>query len=416
MPKIIAVSALEVLDSRGNPTVEVHLTLEGGKPARAIVPSGASTGAHEALELRDGDKSRYLGKWVQKAVSHVNNEIAQAVIWKEFSTVAELDKTLIDLDGTANKSIFGANAILGVSMAYCQAMAAMENKSLYRYLWAGNTLPVPLMNVINGGAHADNSLDFQEFMIMPVGAKNFTEALRMGAEVFHNLKSILKSKGHVTAVGDEWGFAPNLGSNKEALDTLVEAIQKAGYTTEQIKIALDVASTEFFKDGKYVLESEGKTLTSEEMVAYYADLIANYPIISIEDGCAEDDFEGWKLLTAQLGDKIMTVGDDLYVTNIARLQKGIEEKQANAILIKLNQIGSVSETLAAINMAQDNGMSVIVSHRSGETEDTFIADLAVAVNAGFIKTGSLSRTDRIAKYNQLLRIEAELWNEAKYGK
>lgn len=416
MSKITALSALEVLDSRGNPTVEVHLTLEGGKPARAIVPSGASTGAHEALELRDGDKARYLGKWVLRAVSHVNNEIAAKIVGQEFADVVALDKTLNELDGTVNKSTFGANAILGVSMAYCVAMANLENKPLYRYLGNGNTLPIPLMNVINGGAHADNNLDFQEFMIVPVGAKNFAEALRMGAEVFHNLKSIFKSKGHVTAVGDEWGFAPNLGSNKEALDTLVEATEKAGYTTEQIKIALDVASTEFFKDGKYVLESEGKTLSSEEMVAYYADLITHYPIISIEDGCAEDDFEGWKLLTAQLGDKIMTVGDDLYVTNIERLQKGIEEKQANSILIKLNQIGSVSETLAAITMAHENDMNSIISHRSGETEDTFIADLAVAVNAGFIKTGSLSRTDRIAKYNQLLRIEAELWDQAKYGK
>ncbi len=416
MPKIIALNALEVLDSRGNPTVEVHLTVEWWKPARAIVPSGASTGAHEALELRDGDKTRYLGKGVLKAVSHVNDNIAQEIIGKEFATVAQLDAALIALDGTVNKSTFGANAILGVSMAFCQAMAAGENKPLYRYLGNGTILPTPMMNVINGWAHADNSLDFQEFMIVPVGASTFAQALRMGAEVFHNLKAILKAKGHLTAVGDEGGFAPNLASNKEALDTLVSAIEKAGYTTDQIKIALDVASSEFFKDGKYVLESEGKSFSSAEMVAYYADLIANYPIISIEDGCAEDDFEWRKMLTAQLGDKIMTVGDDLYVTNIERLQKGIEEKQANAILIKLNQIGSVSETLAAIKMAQENGMNAIISHRSGETEDTFIADLAVAVNAGFIKTGSLSRTDRIAKYNQLLRIEAELWNEATYGK
>ncbi len=429
MAKITAVSALEVLDSRGNPTVEVHVTLSEMLPygkdkevvecfgeARAIVPSGASTGIHEALELRDGDKARYLGKGVLKAVSHVNNEIAQHIIGKEFATVEELDQALNALDGTPNKSNLGANAILGVSMAYCVAAANLAGVPLYAYLGKKTILPVPLMNVINGGSHADNSLDFQEFMIVPVGAQNFAEALRMGAEVFHNLKAILKAKGHVTAVGDEGGFAPNLGSNKEALESLIEAITKAGYTTEQIKIALDVASSEFFKDGKYVLESEGKTLTSEEMVAYYADLVANYPIISIEDGCAEDDFEGWKLLTATLGDKIMTVGDDLYVTNIARLQKGIEEKQANSILIKLNQIGSVSETLAAINMAHENGMNSIISHRSGETEDTFIADLAVAVGAGFIKTGSLSRTDRIAKYNQLLRIEAALGVNAQYGK
>ena len=416
MPKITAVSALEVLDSRGNPTVEVHVSLDNQPAARAIVPSGASTGIHEALELRDGDKARYLGKGVLKAVSHVNNEIAQHIIGKEFATVEELDQALNALDGTPNKSNLGANAILGVSMAYCVAAANLAGVPLYAYLGKKTILPIPLMNVINGGSHADNNLDFQEFMIVPVGAKTFAEALRMGAEVFHNLKAIFKAKGHVTAVGDEGGFAPNLGSNKEALESLIEAITKAGYTTEQIKIALDVASSEFFKDGKYELSSEGKTLTSEEMVAYYADLVANYPIISIEDGCAEDDFEGWKLLTATLGDKIMTVGDDLYVTNIARLQKGIEEKQANSILIKLNQIGSVSETLAAINMAHENGMNSIISHRSGETEDTFIADLAVAVGAGFIKTGSLSRTDRIAKYNQLLRIEAALGDTAKYGK
>lgn len=416
MPKITGVSALEVLDSRGNPTVEVHIILDEKVVARAIVPSGASTGIHEALELRDGDKARYLWKWVQKAVFNVNSTIANEIVGKDFKDVADLDAALIALDGTPNKSVLGANAILWVSMAYCVAAAQYDWVSLYYYLGNGNTLPIPLMNVINGGSHADNSLDFQEFMIVPVGAPNFTEALRMGAEVFHNLKSILKGKNHVTAVGDEGGFAPNLGSNKEALDTLIEAITKAGYTTEQIKIALDVASSEFFKDGKYVLESEGKTLSSSEMVDYYADLVANYPIISIEDGCAEDDFEGWKMLTAKLGDKIMTVGDDLYVTNIARLQKGIEDKQANSILIKLNQIGSVSETLAAIKMAHDNGMNAIISHRSGETEDTFIADLAVAVNAWFIKTGSLSRTDRIAKYNQLLRIESILWSKAKYGK
>ena len=416
MPKITAVSALEVLDSRGNPTVEVHVTLEDTVIGRAIVPSGASTGIHEALELRDWDKARYLGKWVQKAVFNVNSTIANEIIGKDFETVADLDAALIALDGTANKSVLGANAILWVSMAYCVAAAQHDWVALYHYLWNGNILPIPLMNVINGWSHADNSLDFQEFMIVPVGAPNFTEALRMGAEVFHNLKAILKAKNHITAVGDEGGFAPNLGSNKEALDTLIEAITKAGYTTEQIKIALDVASSEFFKDGKYVLESEGKTLTSAEMVDYYADLVANYPIISIEDGCAEDDFEGWMMLTAKLGDKIMTVGDDLYVTNIARLQKGIEDKQANSILIKLNQIGSVSETLSAIKMAHDNGMNAIISHRSGETEDTFIADLAVAINAGYIKTGSLSRTDRIAKYNQLLRIEAVLGANAKYGK
>jgi enolase len=422
MPKITALTALEVLDSRGNPTVEVHITLDGVHTARSIVPSGASTGIHEALELRDGDKSRYLGKGVLKAVSHVNNQIATAVIGQDFATVAALDAAMIALDGTPNKANFGANAILGVSMAYCVAAAYLEGIKLYEYLGktAGiahsTTLPIPLMNVINGGSHADNSLDFQEFMIVPVGAKNFTEGLRMGAEVFHHLKSILQKAGHVTAVGDEGGFAPNLGSNKEALEALIQAITAAGYTTEQIKIALDVASSEFYVNGKYELAAEGKSLTSEEMVAYYADLVANYPIISIEDGCDEDDFVGWSLLTATLGDRIMTVGDDLYVTNIARLAKGIEDKQANSILIKLNQIGSVSETLAAIKMAHDNGMHSIISHRSGETEDTFIADLAVAINSGFIKTGSLSRTDRIAKYNQLLRIEAMLGDKATYGK
>ncbi len=416
MPKITSVSALEVLDSRGNPTVEVHLVLDDVVSARAIVPSGASTGIHEALELRDGDKTRYLWKWVQKAVFNVNSTIANEIVGKNFDDVGDLDAALIALDGTPNKSALWANAILWVSMAYCVAAAQHDGVTLYHYLGNGNTLPVPLMNVINGWSHADNSLDFQEFMIVPVGAKNFTEALRMWAEVFHTLKAILKSKNHVTAVGDEGWFAPNLASNKEALDTLIEAITKAWYTTEQIKIALDVASSEFFKDGKYVLESEWKTLSSAEMVDYYVDLVTHYPIISIEDGCAEDDFEGWKLLTATLGDKIMTVGDDLYVTNIARLQKGIEEKQANSILIKLNQIWSVSETLAAIKMAHDNGMNAIISHRSGETEDTFIADLAVAVNAWFIKTWSLSRTDRIAKYNQLLRIEATLGGNATYGK
>lgn len=418
MTKIIDVVALEVLDSRGNPTVEVNLTLEGGIEGRAMVPSGASTGIHEALELRDGDKSRYLGKGVLKAVNNVNTTIKNAVVGKEFSTVKEIDQTMIVLDGTKNKSNLGANAILGVSMAYCVAMAKAQNKKLYEYLGEGkgNTLPIPLMNIINGGSHADNNLDIQEFMIVPVGAKTLAEAVRMGAEVFHNLKAILKGMGMVTAVGDEGGFAPSLDSNKHALEVIMQAIEKAGYTTDQVKLALDVASSEFFKEGKYHLEAEGKSLTSAELVAYYEELVAQFPIISIEDGCAEDDFEGWKLLTAKLGDKIMTVGDDLYVTNIERLQMGIDQKLANAILIKLNQIGSVSETLDAINLAHSNGMRSITSHRSGETEDSFIADLAVATNAGFIKTGSLSRTDRIAKYNQLIRIEQHLGANAKYGK
>lgn len=408
MAKITNLWALEVLDSRGNPTVEVSLTLDDTTTGSAIVPSGASTGIHEALELRDGDKSRYLGKGVLKAVEHVNTELKEKLIWQSFASVKELDDMMIALDGTPNKARLGANALLGISMAYCVASAKAQGVTLYEYLGNGTTLPVPLMNVINGWSHADNNLDFQEFMLVPVGGKDFATRLRMGAEVFHNLKSILKGKGLVTAVGDEGGFAPNLASNYEALDLLIAAIQQAGYTTDEIKIALDVASSEFFKDGKYVLSGEGKTLSSSEMVAYYADLVAKYPIVSIEDGCAEDDFAGWAELTATLGDKIMTVGDDLYVTNIERLSMGIEQKLANAILIKLNQIGTVSETLAAISMAQENGMNAIISHRSGETEDTFIADLAVATNAGYIKTGSLSRTDRIAKYNQLLRIEAQL--------
>ncbi len=402
------VSALEVLDSRGNPTIEVEIVLEDGCTGRAIVPSGASTGIHEALELRDGDKSRYLWKGVLKAVSHVNGDIRTMVIDKDFANSKILDDALIALDGTKNKSRLGANAILGVSMAFCVALARHTNTPLYRFLGNGTILPTPLMNVINGGSHADNNLDFQEFMLVPVGGHTFADKLRMGAEVFHTLKSILKSKWLVTAVGDEGGFAPNLSGNREALDLLIQAITKAWYTTEQIKIALDVASSEFFKDWRYEMTWEGKSLTPSGMVAYYAELVKDYPIISIEDGCAEDDFAGWAELTATLGDKIMIVGDDLYVTNIERLSMGIEQKLANAILIKLNQIGTVSETLAAIKMAKDNHMNVIISHRSGESEDTFIADLAVATDAGYIKTWSLSRTDRIAKYNQLLRIEQAL--------
>lgn len=420
--KITAVKALEVLDSRGNPTVEVSLTLDNTVTGRAIVPSGASTGVHEALELRDGDKSRYLGKGVLKAVNNVNTLIADKLVNQSFDTVQALDQVMLTLDGTKNKSNLGANAILGVSMAWCVAMAQAKGVKLYEFIaeqngqGAGTVLPVPLMNIINGGSHADNNLDIQEFMIVPVGASSLTEAVRMGAEVFHNLKKILAGKGMVTAVGDEGGFAPNLGSNEEALQVIIQAITAAGYTTDQIKLALDVASSEFFKDGAYHLEAEGKVLSSSELVAYYADLVSRYPIISIEDGCAEDDFAGWAELTATLGNKIMTVGDDLYVTNIERLQMGIDQKLANAILIKLNQIGSVSETLQAINLAHANGMRSITSHRSGETEDSFIADLAVATNSGFIKTGSLSRTDRIAKYNQLIRIEAILWSLAQYGR
>lgn len=411
------VRAREVLDSRGNPTVEVELTLANGVMHRALVPSGASTGVHEALELRDGDKSRYLGKGTLKAVENVNTTIAKAVENQTFDCFRALDKALIELDGTSNKSKLGANAILGVSMAFVGACAKAEGKWIYEYLGEGKgtTLPYPMMNILNGGSHADNNVDIQEFMIIPNGMPNFHEGLRCGAEVFHNLKAILKAKGLATSVGDEGGFAPNLGSNEEALQVIVEAIEKAGYTGK-VSLALDVASSEFYKEGMYDLAGEGKKLTADELVALYQDWCEKYPIISIEDGMAEDDFEGWKKLTDALGEKIMLVGDDLFVTNIARLQMGIDKGIANSILIKLNQIGSVSETLDAITMAHENGMRSISSHRSGETEDTFIADLAVAMNTGFIKTGSASRTDRIAKYNQLLRIEERLGANAKYGK
>lgn len=411
------VRAREVLDSRGNPTVEVELTLANGVMHRALVPSGASTGVHEALELRDGDKSRYLGKGTLKAVENVNATIAKAVENQTFDSFRALDKALIELDGTPNKSKLGANAILGVSMAFVGACAKAEGKWIYEYLGEGKgtTLPYPMMNILNGGSHADNNVDIQEFMIIPNGMPNFHEGLRCGAEVFHNLKAILKAKGLATSVGDEGGFAPNLGSNEEALQVIVEAIEKAGYTGK-VSLALDVASSEFYKEGMYDLAGEGKKLTADELVALYQDWCEKYPIISIEDGMAEDDFEGWKKLTDALGEKIMLVGDDLFVTNITRLQMGIDKGIANSILIKLNQIGSVSETLDAITMAHENGMRSISSHRSGETEDTFIADLAVAMNTGFIKTGSASRTDRIAKYNQLLRIEERLGADAKYGK
>lgn len=411
------VRAREVLDSRGNPTVEVELTLANGVMHRALVPSGASTGVHEALELRDGDKSRYLGKGTLKAVENVNTTIAKAVENQTFDSFRALDKALIELDGTPNKSKLGANAVLGVSMAFVGACAKAEGKWIYEYLGAGKgtMLPYPMMNILNGGSHADNNVDIQEFMIIPNGMPNFHEGLRCGAEVFHNLKAILKAKGLATSVGDEGGFAPNLGSNEEALQVIVEAIEKAGYTGK-VSLALDVASSEFYKEGMYDLAGEGKKLTADELVALYQDWCEKYPIISIEDGMAEDDFEGWKKLTDALGEKIMLVGDDLFVTNIARLQMGIDKGIANSILIKLNQIGSVSETLDAITMAHENGMRSISSHRSGETEDTFIADLAVAMNTGFIKTGSASRTDRIAKYNQLLRIEERLGANAKYGK
>ncbi len=417
MPTFIEdITARQILDSRGNPTVEVDVKLSCGVLGRAAVPSGASTGIFEALELRDGDNSMYLGKSVLKAVDNVNSKIAPELIGEDASNQQEIDKIMLQLDGTDNKSNLGANAILGVSLAVAKAASLAYEMPLYRYLGGitANTLPTPMMNIINGGAHADNNVDFQEFMIAPVGASNFQEAIRMGSEVFHNLKKVLGDRGLATSVGDEGGFAPNLNSNSEAIEVILTAIEKAGYTTDQIKICLDPASSEFYEDGKYVLSGEGKTLSKEEMVDFYADWVEKYPIISIEDGMAEDDWEGWKLLTEKLGHKIQLVGDDLFVTNTERLSKGIEKGIANSILIKVNQIGTLTETLAAISMANEAGYTAISSHRSGETEDTFIADLAVATNCGQIKTGSASRSDRIAKYNQLIRIEQELGSAAKY--
>jgi len=417
MYKIDKVFAREVIDSRGNPTVEVEVTTNGVM-GRAIVPSGASTGVHEALELRDGDTSRFLGKGVLKAVSNVNNQIVEEITGKEFADYRALDAALLALDGTKNKSNLGANAILGVSMAFVVAAANSENTPVWKYITKGEgkVLPFPMMNIINGGSHADNTVDIQEFMIVPVGAKSIKEAVQMGAEVFHNLKKLLQTRGMATSVGDEGGYAPNLGSNREALEVIVEAIEKAGYNTDQIKLALDCAASEFFEDGMYNLAGEGKKLTSTQMIDFYEELVADFPIISIEDGLEEDDFAGWTEMTTRIGEKCMIVGDDLYVTNIERLQMGIDQKAGNSILIKLNQIGSVSETIDAINMATEAGMNSVVSHRSGETEDTFIADLVVALNTGYIKTGSLSRTDRIAKYNQLIRIEEALGDAAQYGK
>ncbi len=408
----------EILDSRGNPTVEVSLTLESGISVTACVPSGASTGTHEALELRDGDKNRYLGKGVLKAVENINTEIADALIGLSVMDQKAMDEILIKLDGTSGKSRLGANAMLGVSMAICRAAAAYSELPLYRYIGGIGAfeLPVPMFNIINGGSHADNSVDLQEFMIMPVGACCFKEGLRMSAEIFHTLKSVLKAKGYSTAVGDEGGFAPNLKSNEEALEVIVEAIEKANYKPgKDIKIAMDPAASEFYEDGKYVFKkSTGEKLTSAEMVDFYAKLVEKFPIISIEDGLAEDDWDGWKLMTEKLGDKIQLVGDDLFVTNIERLQKGIDMGITNSILIKLNQIGTVTETIETIKLAQKSGFTAVVSHRSGETEDTFIADLAVAMSTGQIKTGSTSRSERIAKYNQLLRIEESLGNTAVY--
>ncbi len=410
------VYAREVLDSRWNPTVEVDLELQNGIMWTAIVPSWASTWIHEALELRDEDKTRFLWKWVLKAVANVNEKIKKEIVGKDFSNYRELDQFLIQLDGTKNKSNFWANALLWVSMAFVDACAGIEKKQIFEYIsaWKWVTLPVPMMNIINGGSHADNNVDIQEFMIVPVWAPSLKEAVRMWAEVFHNLKSILKSKWLSTSVWDEGWYAPNLSSNEEAIQVIIQAIEKAWYSTNQIKIALDVASSEFYKEGKYNLSWEWKILSSGELVKFYADLVEKYPIISIEDGMAEDDFAGWNELNKTLWNKIMLVWDDLFVTNIERLALWIEQDLANAILIKLNQIGTVSETIDAINMASENNMRSIVSHRSWETEDTFIADLSVALNTGFIKTGSLSRTDRVAKYNRLMRIEEKLWSKAKY--
>lgn len=422
MPLIVDVYAREVLDSRGNPTVEVEVLTESGAFGRALVPSGASTGEYEAVELRDGDKSRYLGKGVLKAVENVNDIIAPALVSDEYSVLDQLgiDQALIQLDGTENKGKLGANAILGVSLAVARAAADYLEVPLYQYLGGFNAkqLPVPMMNILNGGAHADNNVDIQEFMIMPVGAPSFKEALRMGAEIFHNLRSVLKAKGYNTAVGDEGGFAPNLKSNEEALQTIVEAIEKAGYKPgEEVRLAMDVASSEIYsdEDHKYHLEGEGVAKTSEEMVDWYEQLVSKYPIISIEDGLDENDWDGHKLLTERLGKKVQLVGDDLFVTNTKKLAEGIEKGIANAILIKVNQIGTLTETFDAIEMAKRAGYTAVVSHRSGETEDSTIADIAVATNAGQIKTGAPSRTDRIAKYNQLLRIEDQLGETAQFN-
>jgi enolase len=415
---IRSVFGREVLDSRGNPTVEADVVLECGTRGRAIVPSGASTGAHEAVELRDGDKSRYVGKGVLRAVENVNNIIAPALVGEDVFQQRALDQIMINLDGSDNKMRLGANAILAVSMAAARAAASALDIPLYRYLGGTNAciLPVPMMNIINGGAHADNNVDPQEFMIMPAGARNFAESLRMGVETFHALKSVLKKKGYATSVGDEGGFAPNLKSSEEALDVIMEAIEKAGYKAgSQIKLALDVAASEFYEDGKYHFKkSSGAKLTADEMVALYQKWTTQYPIVSIEDGMSEDDWKGWTALTEALGDKIQLVGDDLFVTNSRRLEKGIADGVANSILIKLNQVGTVSETLDTIELAKTDSYTTVISHRSGESEDAFIADLAVATNAGQIKTGSASRTDRIAKYNQLLRIEEELRGQARF--
>jgi enolase len=418
MPEIIDIVAREILDSRGNPTVEVDVTLDDGSFGRAAVPSGASTGAHEATELRDGDAKRYGGKGVRKAVDAVNGEIFEAIAGFEALDQRRLDQALINLDGTPNKSRLGANAILGVSLAVARAAAQASGLPLYKYVGGlgSRVLPVPLMNIINGGAHADNPIDIQEFMIVPAGAESFSEALRMGAEIFHALKKGLKAAGHNTNVGDEGGFAPNLASAEEALTFIMKAGEQAGYKAgSDFWLAMDVASTEFFKDGKYHMEGEGKVLSAVEMVDYLENLANKFPICSIEDGMAEDDYEGWKELTERLGDRIQLVGDDLFVTNPDRLETGIVEGMANSILVKVNQIGTLSETMDAVDMAHRAGYTSVMSHRSGETEDSTIADLAVAMNCGQIKTGSLARSDRTAKYNQLLRIESQLDDEAVYA-
>jgi enolase len=418
MTNIGGIIGREVLDSRGNPTVEAEVQLVSGAVGRAIVPSGASTGEHEAVELRDDDAQRYKGKGVLKAVENVNGEIAEALANMDAADQRALDKKMIELDGTENKGRLGANAILAVSMAAARAAAAEFGLPLYRYLGGAgaNTLPVPMMNILNGGAHADNNVDFQEFMVMPVGAESFSDALRWGVEVFHTLKGVLKKRGYNTAVGDEGGFAPSLKSNVEAIEVVLEAIQQAGYKPgDEIAIALDPAASEFYQDGKYIFKKSDKsTKSSEEMARFWAKWARDYPIVSLEDGLAEDDWQGWKILTDEVGSKIQLVGDDLFVTNTERLQEGIDKGIANSILIKVNQIGTVSETLDAIDLARRNGYTSVISHRSGESEDTFIADLAVATGAGQIKTGSASRTDRIAKYNQLLRIEQELGDAARF--
>jgi len=418
MFNINQIKAREILDSRGNPTLEVDVTLENGSVGRAAVPSGASTGAHEAVELRDNDKARFKGKGVSKAVENVNKDLATALIGLNAKDQKSIDHKMIDLDGTENKSRLGANAILGISLAIAKAAATCSNQSLFRYIGGdrARVLPVPMMNIINGGEHADNPIDIQEFMIMPIGAKNIKEAIRMGSEVFHTLKAELSSSGLSTSVGDEGGFAPNISSTRDALDFILKSIENAGYKAgKDIYLALDCASTEYFCEGKYHLSGENKVLGSKDNAAYLADLVADYPIISIEDGMAEDDWEGWEILTNELGDKIQLVGDDLFVTNPKRLKKGIETSCANSMLVKVNQIGTLTETLEAVDLAHRANYTNVMSHRSGETEDTTIADLAVATNCGQIKTGSLARSDRLAKYNQLIRIEEELGGLAKYA-